>query len=173
MKLKTLLLCLLFVGVMTQATAQESADKILEKAFAQAKKEKKNVFVMYHASWCKWCKKMENNMEDPSVKPFFDKSYVTTFLVVQESKDKKNLENPGAEDILKKYKADNSGIPFWQIYDANGKLLADSFNAKGENLGCPATVEEVTEFTDKLKKSSKLSEKDRKKIEDIFVLKKK
>lgn len=173
MKLKTLLLCLLFVGAMTQATAQESADKILEKAFAQAKKEKKNVFVMYHASWCKWCKKMENNMEDPSVKPFFDKSYVTTFLVVQESKDKKNLENPGAEDILKKYKADNSGIPFWQIYDANGKLLGDSFNAKGENLGCPATVEEVAEFTDKLKKSSKLSEKDRKKIEDIFVLKKK
>jgi len=173
MKLKTLLLCLLFVGAMTQATAQESADKILEKAFAQAKKEKKNVFVMSHASWCKWCKKMENNMEDPSVKPFFDKSYVTTFLVVQESKDKKNLENPGAEDILKKYKADNSGIPFWQIYDANGKLLADSFNAKGENLGCPATVEEVAEFTDKLKKSSKLSEKDRKKIEDIFVLKKK
>lgn len=173
MKLKSLLFCLLFAGAMTQATAQESADKILEKAFTQAKKEKKNVFVMYHASWCKWCKNMENNMEDPSVKPFFDKSYVTTFLVVQESKDKKNLENPGAEDILKKYKADNSGIPFWQIYDANGKLLADSFNAKGENLGCPATVEEVAEFTDKLKKSSKLTESDRKKIEEIFVLKKK
>lgn len=173
MKLKTLLICFLFAGALTQVSAQESADKVLEKAFAQAKKEKKNVFVMYHASWCKWCKKMESNMEDPSVKPFFDKSYVTTFLVVQESKDKKHLENPGADAILKKYKADNSGIPFWQIYDANGKLLADSFNAKGENLGCPATVEEVAEFTDKLKKSSKLSEKDRKKIEDIFVLKKK
>lgn len=173
MKLKSLLFCLLFIGAITQTSAQESADKILEKAFAQAKKEKKNVFVMYHASWCKWCKKMESNMETEAVKPFFDKNYVTTFLVVQESKANKNLENPGAEDILKKYKADNSGIPFWQIYDADGNLLADSFNAKGENLGCPATVEEVAEFTDKLKKTSKLSEKDRKKIEEAFVLKKK
>ncbi|MNE82379.1 hypothetical protein D3C80_1790990 [compost metagenome] len=127
---------------------------------------------MYHASWCSWCKKMEANMQNETIKPFFDKNYVTTFLTVQERKDK-SLENPGADEILKKYKADNSGIPFWQIYDANGKLLADSFDLKGQNLGCPATKEEVAEFTDKLKKTSSLTEKQRKKIEDVFVLKKK
>ncbi len=172
MKLKTILLCLFFLGTIAQASAQESATQVLDKSFAQAKKEKKNVIVLYHASWCKWCKLMEKNMEKAEVKPFFDKNYVTTFLTVQESKDKKNLENPGAEDILKKYKADQSGIPFWQIYDANGKLIADSFNAKGENLGCPATKEEVAEFTEKLKKASKLTESDRQKIEEAFVLKK-
>lgn len=41
MKLKSLLLCLLFIGAITQASAQESADKILEKAFTQAKKKRK------------------------------------------------------------------------------------------------------------------------------------
>ena len=172
MKLKMLLVCLFFLGTISNSIAQEKASVVLDKAMAQAKKEKKNVFVMYHASWCSWCKKMEANMQNEAIKPFFDKNYVTTFLTVQERKDK-SLENPGADEILKKYKADQSGIPFWQIYDADGKLLADSFDAKGQNLGCPATKEEVAEFTDKLKKTSSLTEKQRKKIEDVFVLKKK
>lgn len=172
MKLKMLMICLFVLGTVSNSVAQEKASVVLEKAMAQAKKEKKNVFVMYHASWCSWCKKMEANMQNEAIKPFFDKNYVTTFLTVQERKDK-SLENPGADEILKKYKADNSGIPFWQIYDANGKLLADSFDLKGQNLGCPATKEEVAEFTDKLKKTSSLTEKQRKKIEDVFVLKKK
>lgn len=172
MKLKMLLVCLFFIGTISNSIAQEKASVVLDKAMAQAKKEKKNVFVMYHASWCSWCKKMEANMQNEAIKPFFDKNYVTTFLTVQERKDK-SLENPGADEILKKYKADQSGIPFWQIYDADGKLLADSFDAKGQNLGCPATKEEVAEFTDKLKKTSSLTEKQRKKIEDVFVLKKK
>ncbi|WP_296145860.1 thioredoxin family protein [uncultured Flavobacterium sp.] len=172
MKLKTLLLCLLFLGTISTTIAQEKASVVLEKAMAQAKKEKKNVFVMYHASWCGWCKKMEASMQNEDVKPFFDKNYVTTFLTVQERKDK-SLENPGADEILKKYKADQSGIPFWQIYDADGKLLADSFDAKGQNLGCPSTKEEVAAFTDKLKKTSSLTENQRKKIEDVFVIKKK
>ena len=168
-----LLICLLFVGSISNAIAQEKASVLLEKASAQAKKENKKVFVMFHASWCSWCKKMEANMKDESVKAYFDKNYVFAFLTVQERGDKKNLENPGAEEILEKYKATKSGIPFWQIYDADGKLLADSFDAKGQNLGCPATKEEVAEFTDKLKKTSSLTEKQRKKIEDVFVLKKK
>jgi len=173
MKIKQLLICLFFLGTVPTVCAQEKASVILEKAMAQAKKEKKNVLVMYHASWCSWCKKMEANMQNEAVKSYFAKNYVTTFLTVQEKKENKNLENPGAEDILKKYKADKSGIPFWQIYDADGNLLADSFNAKGENLGCPATKEEVAEFTEKLKKTSSLTEKQRKKIEEVFVLKKK
>lgn len=172
MKMKTLIACLIFLGISFNSIAQEKASIVLDKAMTQAKKEKKNVFVMYHASWCSWCKKMEANLQSESVKPYFDKNYVTTFLTVQE-RNNKNLENPGADEILKKYKADNSGIPFWQIYDSNGKLLADSFNSKGENLGCPATKEEVAEFTDKLKMSSSLTEKQRKKIEEVFILKKK
>jgi len=159
------------MGMISNSTAQEKASVVLEKAMAQAKKEKKNVFVMYHASWCGWCKKMEANMQNEAVKPFFDKNYVTTFLTVQERKDK-SLENPGADEILKKYKADKSGIPFWQIYDADGNLLADSFDSKGQNMGCPTTKEEVAEFTDKLKKSAALKEKQRQKIEEVFVLKK-
>ena len=165
-------MCVLLVGAVSTSIAQEKASVVLERAISQAKKEKKNVFVMYHASWCGWCKKMEGNLQDASIKPYFDKNYVTTFLTVQEREDK-SLENPGAEEILKKYKADKSGIPFWQIYDANGKLLADSFDASGQNLGCPTTKEEVAVFLDKLKLGRTVPNDVGKSFERVFVLEKK
>lgn len=172
--MKSFLACFIFVlafSVNVQAQ-QPSAKDVLAVAQAQAKKENKKVFVMFHASWCKWCKKMESNMQTPECKPLFDKNYVAAFITVQESPKNKALENPGADELLKTYKADKSGLPFWVILDANGKLLEDSFNAKGENLGCPADESEVAEFTKKLKNTSSLTDKELAVIAKTFIIKK-
>lgn len=173
MRLKAIAICFFLLGSMAIVKAQEvpTAATVLETAQKQAKKEKKKVFVMFHASWCSWCKKMEKNMQADAVKKMFDDNYVTTFLTVQEHTNKA-LENPGAAELLAGYKGDKSGIPFWVILDEKGKVLADSFNAKGENLGCPATPEEVAEFNAKLKKTSKLTDKDLAVITETFVIKK-
>lgn len=172
MKIKTILICLLLLGSLTAANAQEDASAVLEKAYAQAKKEKKKVFVIFHASWCGWCKKMEKNMQSPACKKLFDDNYVTAFLTVQESPKNKSLENPGGDDILKKFKGEGQGIPFWLILDTDGSLLADSFNSKSENLGCPSTAEEVAEFTAKLKRTSKLTPAQLGVISETFIIKK-
>ena len=34
-----------------------SAAQLMAAAKARARKEHKNIFVMFHASWCVWCKK--------------------------------------------------------------------------------------------------------------------
>jgi thioredoxin-related protein len=172
MKSKILLVALLLLMPLTNAIAQESAATVLQKAQSQAKKEQKNVFVMFHASWCGWCKKMEKNMQGDACKKMFDDNFVSTQLTVQESPKNKNLENPGADVLLETYKGTKAGLPFWIILDANGKILADSFNAKGENLGCPSSKDEVAEFKAKLKKTTKLNEKQLAVIEDTFVIKK-
>ena len=161
---------LLFVGWMllvgaSKAQAPKSADEILKQSYGVAIKEKKNVFVIFHASWCGWCKKMDAAMNDQSVKKFFTDNYVIRHLVVYESKGKENLENPGALDLLKKYKGDDQGIPYWFIFNRDGKLLADSKLRPegggletGDNIGCPASEKEITYFLSVLKETSSLKE---------------
>ncbi|PWN68056.1 thioredoxin family protein [Chryseobacterium oncorhynchi] len=152
-------------------TAQEKADVVLNKALTEAKAGKKNVLLMFHASWCKWCKMMEKNMNLPETKPLFDKKFVTAYVDVQERGEKKTLENPGGQELMNKYKGENAGLPFWLILNPKGEVLADSFNAKGENLGSPSTPEEVATFIAKLEKTSKLKKEELQVIENVFVKK--
>jgi len=172
MKLKSIIIGAFLILSFTAATAQEQASVIMSKAYAQAGKENKNVFLMFHASWCGWCKKMDKNMTGDATGKFFGDNYVSAHLTVKESPKNQNLENPGGQDLLLKYKADRAGLPFWVILDPKGNVLADSFSAKGENLGCPSTPEEVAEFTAKLKKTSKLNDKQLAVIKEVFTIKK-
>jgi hypothetical protein len=142
-----------------------STDAILKEAGKVAAKEGKNVFILFHASWCGWCHKMDSAMNDPLIRKHFDDNYVIRHLVVYESKGKEQLETPGGLDLLTKYKGNDQGIPYWLIFDNNGKLLADSKIRvqgggleSGENSGCPATAKEVDHFVKVLKETSSLKE---------------
>jgi len=156
----------LMVLLSLQSVAQSlpSAAVILSDAGVAALKDKKSVFLLFHASWCGWCHKMDTAMADPSIQPLFDKAYVIRHLTVYEKEDS-SLDNPGARELLKKYHGEELGIPYWMIFDGNGKLLADSKMgidkpgiAGGQNTGCPASVEEVEHFIKALKKSSDLDD---------------
>jgi len=171
MKAKLIILFFITTVFTIQTNAQKNASTILEDAYAKAKLEKKKVFVKYSASWCSWCKRMEKQMKSDRCKEFFDDNYIVVTLVVMESKKNKHLETPEAIDFLEKHKGEKAGLPFWLVLDSDGNVLEDSFNAKGENLGCPATKEEVVEFIEILKNTSNLSEENRKIIAEVFIIK--
>lgn len=149
--------------------AQQSpkpADELMNEAFQRASSENKNVFVIFHASWCGWCHKMDSAMNDVAVKKFFDDNYVITHLTIYESDENKKLENPGAFEMYVRFGGgDDQGIPYWLVFDKNGKLLADSkirpegadLDELGKNAGCPASKEEVAHFIRVLKKTSSLN----------------
>ncbi len=99
----------------------QPASEIMREAMQMAAKENMNVFIIFHASWCGWCHKMDSAINDKSCKDFFYKNYVIRHLVVDESKDKKDLENRGADALRTKYHGDDEGIPFWLIFDKDGK----------------------------------------------------
>lgn len=169
--MKSKLLIFSFFLAVGFANAQ-TATEILAKAQNQAKIENKNVFVIFHASWCGWCKKMEKNMDDPKVKAYFDSNYVKTFITVQERAEKKNLETPGGDLINEKFGGKNQGLPFWVILDANGNVLEGS-KVNGENIGGPASEDEVANLISKLEKTTKNEKVNSKNIKEVFILKKK
>lgn len=143
-----------------------SADEILKDAYLQAAKQNKKVFIIFHASWCGWCHRMDSSLNDKVCKLFFDDNFVIRHLVVFESKGKENLENPGALELLTRHKGNDKGIPYWLVFDKDGSLLADSkmrvegagLDADGDNSGCPATKEEVDHFIKVLKKTTSLNQ---------------
>ncbi|AUC84113.1 thioredoxin family protein [Polaribacter sp. ALD11] len=171
MKIK--ILVLLIAGLfsfITATSAQETTTSLLESAQIKAKEEGKAVFIKFEASWCGWCHKMTKDMKAEGIKKFFEENYVIVPIVVNETKENEKLENPGSKDLLKKYEGDKAGLPFWVILDSDLKVITNSFDAKGQNLGGPASNEEVNEFIKKIKKSAKIvSEKDVKNIKKQFI----
>ena len=180
MKLKSIILAIAFVcfaqvNAQDQASSQKNneptASQIMKKAYKEAKKSNKKVLLMFHASWCGWCKRMDKQMQDPAVKEYFDRSFVTTHLTVMESPKNKHLENKGAMDIMKKFKADKGGIPFWVIFNKRGKALEESRDDKGSNLGCPASEPEVAKFLEILKNTTKMTQKEADAVAKVFTIK--
>ena len=140
------------------AQSTPSADEVLKTAFEQAVKENKNVFLIFRASWCGWCRAMDSAMQDPSVASYFSDNYIITHLDVFERAGKENLENAGAEEILAAHEGTDKGVPFWMVLDKDGKTLADSQVKPGVNSGCPLKKEEVEYFIQVLEKTSKINQ---------------
>ena len=177
--MKTLFLGLLLALSLQNAIAQSipaPAEEVLSAAVAKAAKENKSVLAIFHASWCGWCHKMTASLNDPTIKPYFDKNYVIADFTVYESKGKESLENPGAADLLKKYNNADQGLPTWLVFDNKKNLIADSqirpqgaaLTTKGQNAGCPAAPEEILHFINCLEMSSPLNTKELAEIAAVF-----
>ena len=158
----------------------QAADKLMSAAFQKASNQNKNVILIFHASWCGWCKRMDKLMNNDSCKGYFERNYVITHLDVDETEAEKNLENPGADAVRIKYGASkDDGLPVWFILDKKGNVLDDSKyktnigkSKAGDNIGCPNSEQEVTYFIALLKKTSKLSATDETIIRSLFQEKK-
>lgn len=157
MKKLPVFLAILFISAGAFAQPVPNSGTVMAAAYKKAAKENKHVFVIFHASWCGWCKKMDASMNDETTKKYFDENYVTVHLDVQEQAADKALENPGADVFLAKYKGEKAGLPFFLVMDKTGKKIGDSF-VNNQNIGCPASQNEVASFITLLKSTSKIDE---------------
>lgn len=140
--------------VLANAQTPPSAKSVVEDAQNKAAKSKKAVFVSFHASWCGWCHRMEDVLNEKPVKAVMDKYFVPASLVVLESKDKKDLENKGSDEYLEKSGGKDQGIPYFYFTDAKGKLIINSKDEKGNNVGCPYAPAELAHFLKMLKSAA-------------------
>lgn len=168
MKGRSVLLLALCLAVYSAGAQTPSANEVLKPVYAKAAKEGKKVLLIFHASWCGWCKKMDASLADVSIKDAINKRYEIAHLTVYEHDGKKELENPGALELLTKHGGADQGLPFWFILDANGNKLADSQYKSGENTGCPASKEEVDHLITTLQKTSSFTDAELEKIRVRF-----
>jgi hypothetical protein len=169
---------ILVVAIVVNAQ-QNSTDvnTIIKQTCAEAKKENKKAFIIFHASWCVWCHKLDSSMNDVSCKKYFTDNYVIAHVTTFEVDDKAKLNTPGAEQFLTLHHAKDQGIPAWFIFDADGNLLADSqlrpdgasLNIEGSNVGCPSNETEINYFISVLKKTSALSDAEKNSIQKRFA----
>ena len=164
-KLSLFAISLLLGCSLLAQTPPPSATDVLADACRLATKENKKVMIIFHASWCVWCHRMDSSMNDPVCKKLFDDRFVVRHLVVDESDNKKQLETPGGKEMMEKYNGKDVGIPYWLIFGSDGQLLTDSRIRKpgqgpeeGSICGCPATADEVAFFTGVLKKYTDLTD---------------
>ena len=135
------------------------AAQLLASAQTRAAKEHKAVLVVFHASWCGWCKRLESVMDKPEYKKLFADNYIVVPLDVSEQGEQKTLENPGADKIMADLGGAKSGLPFYAVLSSRGKQLANSnalpgANGEMENIGYPAAPKEIAAFDGLLKKTA-------------------
>lgn len=142
MHIASLLLALTFLGAPHGNTG--NASKALSRLETKAGREHKNVFLVFHASWCGWCHKLDQLMNDSRFKNAFGDNYEVLQVDVMENGPKKSLETPGGLELMKAAGGEGQGLPYYAIYSPKGSLLMDSKNPA--NIGYPSQPSEISYF---------------------------
>src|ERR1700677_2162252 len=95
--------------------AQQSprADQVLSNAKSAAVAQHKAIFLVFGASWCPPCRKLETFTGDPNIRPILEKYFILSHLNIEEERGKHpELNNPGGEKLVADYGGKSMGVPF-------------------------------------------------------------
>jgi len=156
----------------TPSLGPDPAKILINAAVSKAKTENKVVFVCFISSPSSSLDmRLEELFTHPEFMQMFNNSYVFVKLVTNQPPDKKSLENFGADKFLDTWGGTKAGHPFMVFLNANGKMITNSNRLpNGENIGCPATQEEIDAFSQILKETApRITADQRNKISAYFL----
>jgi thiol:disulfide interchange protein len=120
------------------------AGDLFDRAMARAKAEDKRLFLHFGAPWCHCCKQLDAWLGTPDVAALLTKDFIELKIDVDRT--------IGGNDLLKRYRSEDSGIPWFVLLDAQGNALAESGEGK-KNIGFPSKPDEIEVFASMLDKA--------------------
>ena len=135
------------------------AREVLAGVLAKAKASGRTPLVLFHASWCGWCRKLERALASPEVSGVLGKYFESAWLDVLERAGRKSLENPGGNELLASWGGADAGLPFYAVLDAKGNVLASALMTGTDGkvsgaAGFPGTPGEIEHFLAMLRKGA-------------------
>lgn len=118
------------------------ASDLLETTLVEAKRQNKNVIVVFDGPSCGWCMVLKKFLAKQA--KLFDQDYIVLQI------DQVRMKN--GEVVKAKFTADKS-IPWTAIVDPDGEVLCTSVGDKG-NIGCPIANDERKHFISMIEQSA-------------------
>jgi thioredoxin-related protein len=134
-----------------------SAADILDEAKAQAASGQRDIFAIFHASWCGWCRQLDKFIGSPEIAPVIQKYFVPIHITVLERDEKKALDTPGGDELMARL-GGTEGLPFFAFLDGQGAPIVNSIRPgeggkPGVNIGHPVEPYEIDWFMTMLHKA--------------------
>jgi thioredoxin-related protein len=154
------LLASLGVGQTSDQDTQ-TADRLLRAAEATAHSQQKNVLLMFSASWCAPCHRLQSFLVDPAIRPIFDRYFVKLIVISGERpNDTRHQNTPGAEQLLDSLHDTDTNLPLIVMLSSSGKVIVDSVRPVygpsniHANIGYPESPSGIDWFLEMLRRAA-------------------
>lgn len=132
-----------------------TAQATVAAAAKDADKSGRKLLVVFHASWCVYCRAFDLTLKDEKVRATYEKHFVVLHVrALERDKAMQAKQLAGVDKLFVSYAKDGAGLPFYAAVDGAGKKVADSFMKDGANTGFPVTPEELIAFDAMLAKAA-------------------
>jgi hypothetical protein len=139
----------LTVATAAQAHAQatpEGAEAAVAEASAGATASNRRLLLIFHASWCVYCRLFDMMLADKDAGPVIDRHFAVLHLRAQERKPEMQAQQlAGADDVYHRYAKEGAGLPYMVVLGDGAKKVADSMIG-GDNFGFPVEPRELDAF---------------------------
>ncbi|MEP7209562.1 MAG: thioredoxin family protein [Alphaproteobacteria bacterium] len=146
---RTFLVAASALTIATTAHAQalpQGAEAAVTEADARASASNRRLLVIFHASWCVYCRLFDMMLKDKEAGPIIDRHFVVLHLRAQERKPEMQAQQlAGADDVYHRYAPDGTGLPYMVVLGDGAKKVSDSM-ISGENFGFPVEPQELDAF---------------------------
>lgn len=134
-------------GGMAHAVPVPARDEF-QRQVALAAGEGKNLFLLFFASWCGYCRLFDMMLSHPQAAAIMNREFkVFHMRAMERSQAWKARQIAGADDMYRRFATPTSGLPFYVVFDGAGEPIVSSLAPdSGVNIGFPVAKHDLDRF---------------------------